>query len=222
MPPKNRIKFYAEDAFYHAYNRGYNHQEIFRDEEDYFTFIHLFKRYLEPGFQEIRLNRKKELQPFTPNFAYEDVELIAYCLMPNHFHLLVRQKTLQGMPKLLIRLCSNYATFFNDKYQYEGSPFQGTYRAVTITSEEQLLHVSRYIHLNPSALLGRRNLGEYPYSSFPFYVSGKPPLWLKNDWVLSYFLNKPQGYQSFVESFLDQSVEKKNEELETIKGLGLD
>lgn len=222
MPPKNKIKIYAEDVFYHAYNRGYNRQEIFKDEQDYFTFIHLFKRYLEPNFQEIRFNRKGEEQPFTPNYVYNDVDLLAYCLMPNHFHLLIFQKTIKGMPKLVTRLTSNYSTYFNQKYQKEGSPFQDTYKAVAIQSEEQFINLSAYIHANPCQILTPgETLSNYPFSSLKFYAKNQGPKWLKMERISSYF-QTAKSYEDFVETYAKFKLEEKSKDLEKIEDLTLE
>lgn len=216
MPPKNRLKIYGEDVFYHAYNRGYNKQKIFRDSQDCKTFLYLFKKYLDPEFREKKYTPKGEEYFVEANHVYNEVELVTYCLMPNHFHLLLYQKTLKGMPKLLTRLTSNYSTYFNQKYQTEGSPFQGTYKAVTVKSEEQLIHLSRYIHINPSELVGAQPLETYAYSSYPSYLSGKTLAWLKPAPVLNSF-ERPGSYKEFVEVYLAMKEETRAQELENIK-----
>src|SRR3989338_1615456 len=110
-------------------------------------FFYLLRKYLEPGFQEKKYTPRGEECLVEPNHVHREVDLVAFCLMPNHFHLLLFQKSLEGMTKLLVRLCSSYSTYFNQKYEKKGSPFQGIYRAVAVTTEEQLLHLSRYIRL---------------------------------------------------------------------------
>lgn len=135
------MKVYGEGVFYHAYNRGYNKQEIFRDDQDYRTFLHLLKKYLEPGYREKRFTAKGEEYWVEPNHVHKEVDLVSFCLMPNHFHLLIYQKTLRGRPKLLSRITTSYSTYFNQKYETEGSPFQDTYKAVVVKTEEQLLYL---------------------------------------------------------------------------------
>lgn len=215
---KNVVKVYGENIFYHAYNRGYAKQDIFRDDHDYRTFLYLMRKYLEVGFQERKYTPKGEEYSVEPNHVYDDVDLVAYCLMPNHFHLLLYQKTLKGMPMLLVRLCTNYATYFNQKYDSEGSPFQGTYRAVSVKTENQLLHLSRYLHANPYELFPEINLEEYPYSSCQYYFSTNKPSWLKSEWVRGNFA-KPDDYRSFINTYRQMKLEQKDKELESIKGL---
>lgn len=215
------MKTYGEGVFYHAYNRGYNKQTIFRDDHDYRTFTLLLRKYLEPGFRQRKFTPKGEEYFVEPNHIYNEVDLVAYCLMPNHFHLLVYQKTLKGMPKLLLRLTSNFSTYFNRKYQTEGSPFQDTYKAVAVKTEEQLIHLSRYIHANPLEIISGQTLESYPYSSYPSYLSGKIPAWLKPSAVLGNF-EKTGSYQEFVEGYLTAKEEVKNQEIEKLKDLILE
>lgn len=221
MPAKNRIKIYGENSFYHVYNRGNNHQTIFHDEHDYNTFLYLFKKYLEEGFTERRVTPKGEEYFVEPKHVYEEIELLAYCLMPNHFHLLVFQKTREGMTKLLRRIITSYSNFFNHKYNLEGSPFQDIYKAVTIKTEEQLIHTSRYIHANPISITGLNGLSEYVYSSYPAYLSINKPRWLKPERVLGSFKNK-EDYRKFVDEFVKTDLSVKRESLEPIKDLLLD
>ena len=218
MPAKNRIKVYGENVFYHAYNRGYNRQEIFKDDQDYKTFIYLLRKYLEPGFKEKRIAPNGQEYFIESNHVYKEVDLAAFTLMPNHFHLLVFQKSLQGMTKLLVRLSSNYSIYFNRKYKFEGSPFQGTYKAVGVETPEQFIHLSRYIHINPYEVVGREDLATYQYSSYPYYLSGKFPSWLKEDYILNDF-KKSGSYRSFVEDYLKATEEDKTRELELISNL---
>ena len=219
MPAKNRTKIFGEDVFYHAYNRGYNKQAIFRDDHDYKTFLYLIRKYLEPGFKERRYTPKGEEYFVEPNHVYNEVELIACCLMTNHFHLLLFQKTLKGMTKLMSRLQTNYATYFNQKYQTQGSPFQDTYKAVAVKTEEHLVHLSRYIHLNPSEIIGAQPLESYPHSSYSFYVNpNSRSVWLKPEKILNLFTT-PGGYQSFVEDYLKAQPEERIKQLEGLKDL---
>lgn len=215
MPPKNRVKTYGENVFYHAYNRGFNQQTIFHDDQDYRTFLYLFKRYLELGFKEKRFTPKGEEYFVEPNHVYNEVDLLAYCLMPNHFHLLLYQKSLKGMPKLLVRLCANYAVYYNRKYNRQGSPFQGTYRAVIVRTEEQFFHLSRYIHINPVEITKTKSLDSYPYSSYRYYAGEKAPPWLKTETILGK-PSQPTKYKNFVEDYLKLKPEDKAKELDNI------
>lgn len=219
MPPKNKTKLYGENVFYHAYNRGYNKQALFHDNHDYNCFLYLIQKYLEPGFREKRFTLKGEEYFVEPNHVYHEVDLLAYCLMPNHFHLLLFQKTLKGMPKLISRLATSYATYYNKKYQTQGSPFQDTYKAVIVRTEEQLTHLSRYIHINPSEIINGQPLESYRYSSYPFYLNpNNRPAWIKPEKILNSFASS-QSYRSFVEDYFKAQPEERTKSPEGFKDL---
>lgn len=211
MPHKHSIKTYVKNGYYHVYNRGVEKRIIFQDDQDYRVFLHLLKYYLSP-------TNDKALHPLTnlPNYSLvrprplnnlaNEVDLLAYCLMPNHFHFLIKQITTDGMPKLLRRLSTTYALYFNKRYNRVGYLFQGRYKAALITKDEYLLYVSRYVHLN-SAELTRTHLVSYPYSSYLYYLGEKKAEWIKPGFILKFFdkskllpfLKKYPSYKEFVE-----------------------
>ncbi len=221
MPAKNKLKIYGEGVFYHAYNRGHNQQIIFKDDHDYKTFLYLLRKYLEPGFKLEKYTPKGEKILVEANHVYNEVDLLAFCLMPNHFHLLLYQKSLRGMPKLLIRLCSNYSTYLNHKYETTGTPFQGTYKAVPLKNENQLKHVSRYIHANPLEFAGAKGLASYQYSSYPLYLKGNNPSWLKTSRVINLF-KSPITYRNYVEDFIKMNDGERSETIGNINSLTLE
>ena len=213
MPARNRIKPYVENGFYHVYNRGVEKRRIFLDDQDYRVFLQLLKFYLEPN-----LNPEKhpltDLTGFSParirpiTTLHQEVELNCYCLMPNHFHLLVKQRSRDGMKKLLLRLLTTYSMYFNRRHERVGHLFQGPYKAALVDNDNYLLHLSRYIHQNPTLTKGF--LGEYPYSSYPIYIGEKKADWLNTEPILSLFepskisnlnLNAFSSYRDFVESY---------------------
>lgn len=199
MPAKNSLKVYIENGFYHLYNRGVEKRPIFLDDQDYRTFLYFLKKYLSPVQENYILFKQKSL--------FGKIRLLGYCLMPNHFHLLVKQKITDGITKLIRVICTNYSMYFNKRYKRNGTLFQGKYRAVLIKTDEQLLHVSRYIHLNP-LLEGNLNLDfvNYPYSSYQNYLGSKEANWLDNKEILLFFKKNPfLGYKQFVE----EAVRKK-------------
>jgi putative transposase len=217
MPAKNVIKQFVENGYYHVYNRGVEKRDIFQSNLDYRVFLHLLKFYLSPqidddhpltsltGFIPVRL---RPLQPLET-----EVELLAYCLMPNHFHLLLKQSTATGITKLLRRLSTTYSMYFNRKNNRVGHLFQGVYKAAFVDREAYLLHLSRYIHLNPSDLTGM-NPVNYPYSSYQYYLGQKSAQWIKPQFILNYFQTNQlllpkniNSYQRFVEDYLETSKE---------------
>lgn len=223
MPTKNSVKVYVENGYYHIYNRGVEKRDIFLDKQDNAVFLRYLKEYLLP-FDHPDL---KELQTKNPRRrpinCYKDIKLLSYCLMPNHFHLFVKQKTKDGLKSFMKALSTNYVMYFNHKYEREGRLFQGVYRAALISTEPYYLHITRYIHQNPSELLTKNQaLHEYPYSSYLYYLSGKGPSWLDIKEILKMFRSSRRlfpkdilSYQGFVEDY-------KIDEKETLGELTLD
>ena len=213
MPSKHTVKQYVEDGFYHIYNRGVEKRELFLDDQDYRVFLHLLKVYLSPV--EINKHPLTDLTGFKPvrfrplSNLNKEVDLLCFCLMPNHFHLLIKQSSLDGMSKLLRRVSTTYALYFNQRYSRVGHLFQGIYKAAIVLDEPYLLHLSRYIHLNPLELT-RINPVNYPYSSYSYYSGQKTCDWLNTEFILSFFkrVNDPtvkglRSYGEFVGGYLE-------------------
>lgn len=217
MPAKYVVKLYYADGFYHIYNRGVEKKRIFLDKQDHVVFLAFLKRYLTPPPED----PTKTLEPNFYKSLHEEIELLAYCLMPNHFHLLLKQTEIDSMAKLLRRVATSYSIYFNKKYERVGPLFQGTYKAIPIDNENYLLHLSRYIHLNPFDLMKvppsqGGTLENYEWSSYADYLDRRHTEWIKTEMILSYFADakKKMGdprlkgintYQSFVESYKEDS-----------------
>lgn len=221
MPSKNSVKQYTDKGYYHIYNRGVEKRTIFQEMRDYLVFLSYLKNYLLPKDEE---NLKEKLSD--PNTSYterdkiikllrlnnfaEEVNLLAYCLMPNHFHFLIYQNSRISMDKFMNSLGTRYSMYFNRKYKRVGPLYQGVYKAVMVTTEEQFLHLTRYIHKQALALQGdalQHGLTEQP-SSYLDYIGSRKTAWVKTEEVLSYFSksNPKLSYKAFVE-------EKENIEL---------
>ena len=139
------------------------------------------------------------------------VELVSFALMPNHFHLIVKETKEGGMGKYMQRVLNSYTKYFNTKYSISGHLFEGPYKAVHVEDNEQLLHLSAYVHLNPRELNEWSKRGDlFPWSSYQDYV--KENRWgkmLKNEIVLEQFKNKEE-YNKFVKT---SGVKKSKEEI---------
>lgn len=194
MPGRNIVKLYLPDSFYHVYNRGVEHRDIFIDKENYAVFLNLLKRYLNPKATHDNYGRPYD------NF-HKDIELLAYCLMPNHFHLLFYQHNQHAMTRLLRAVMSSYVTYFNKCHDRVGPLFQDVFKASDIDQEGYLLHISRYIHLNPLDI--GQDYGDYPYSSYDFYVGNRKAFWIKPARILELHENTQGSYADFVEDFVD-------------------
>lgn len=221
MPTKNVCKSYVENGYYHLYNRGVEKRTIFQDDQDYKVFLSYLKIYLEPPIPPkerlININETvfKAIERPLKNFNNE-ISLLSYCLMPNHFHLLVKQKSLKGIAAFTKSLLTKYSTYFNKRYQRVGPLFQGAYKAVSVDDENYLLHLSRYIHLNP--VDQTKDVKVTPlrsnYTSYDDYLGKRKTNWLHTDLILSFFNNSQKNktinalsYQNFVEDFKNDPVE---------------
>ncbi|MDO8503803.1 MAG: transposase [bacterium] len=165
MPSKYVVRNLRGNSYYHVYNRGVENRDIFLDRQDYETF--LFYLYIYTAVPE-------EIQVKYPNLPPRlkiknlsgDINLAAYCLMPNHFHLLVKQGSTNSMPRLLKQITNGYTTYFNSKYQRKGKLMHGRYKSVPIESEYLFVQMVRFIHLNPSIAGLCRDPGDYSWSSY--------------------------------------------------------
>lgn len=183
MPSKNIVRQYGAPAFYHVYNRGVGGQIIFRDAQDKYKFIALLERYLSDD----------ESHASYPTYQ---LEIVAYCLMGNHFHLLVYQDadhtTISAFMKSVL---TAYSMYFNLRYKKSGHVFQGVFRASRIGDEAYLAHISRYIHLNPETYL------TYKWSSLKYYLGEPTPGWLHLERVLDM---TSEQYRTYLEDYTDR------------------
>lgn len=215
----------VENYYYHIFNRGVNKRYIFKSKHEYNRFILLLKFYNSTEypvkfsrFTQLSLDQRSEIWGRLEKDK-KHTDIISYCLMPNHFHLLLKQNSENGISKLLANLQNSYAKYFNIKNERVGPLFQGQFKAVKIDSEEQLLHLSRYIHLNPFSTGVVKSLSDtvaYPWSSMPEYLSAiRFPICNKTD-ILSNF-ESLKNYKDFV---LDNADYQKS--LEDLKHLNFD
>ena len=221
MAAKNSIKDYIENGIYHLYNRGVNKSEIFLDNQDFSVFCSYLKDYLLPK-NIINLNiildssesspqeKDKALKLLKLNNFSEEINLLCYSLLPNHFHLLIKQSSPDAIDRFTNSFGIRYSTYFNHKYHRIGPLFQGRYKAVLVNSEEQLLYLSHYIHLNPFVWL-KKSPGLWQEISWPFslpeYYGARNTKWLKTDLILNYFhKGSPiNSYESFINDHFDST-----------------
>lgn len=211
MPSKNTIKVYIENSYYHIYNRGVEKRLIFLDQQDYSVFLNYLKEYLLPKDEEAL--RKLLADPNTSykekgkiikllqlNNFYGEITLLSYCLMPNHFHFFIKQKSALSIDKFMQSLCTRYTMYFNRKYKRVGSLSQGVYKAVLVKTEEQFLYLSKYIHQQALALQGETLQSWKQPCSFPEYTGLRKTSWIKPQEVLNYFskTNPTLSYKSFI------------------------
>jgi putative transposase len=190
MPRRNVIKQDVPNSYQHVYARGHSRHKIFGDEQDYLTFLNLLQRYL---------SAEEAHDPYGvpyPNF-YNKLELLVYCLMPNHIHLLIYQHQPRAMSQFMQSLLTSYSRYFNKKYKRSGSLFESRYKASMISDDSYLEHISRYIHLNP------RHWRDYEYSSLSYYLHQDTVSWIRPKRIIDSF-KTPAEYLAFMENYAEQ------------------
>ena len=193
---------FANDYFYHIYNRGTEKKNIFIQPRDYERFLQIMHYYQYEGPKlRFSLLKKGDLASFNPSPDKKLVEIICYCLMPNHFHFLLKQLKENGVSKFISQISNSYTKYFNTKQDRVGALLQGAFQAVLVTSDEQLIHLSRYIHLNPVASLMVKTAGKYEWSSYKEYTTNLSGPCFKEP-VLDLF-SSPEDYAKFVSDQAD-------------------
>jgi putative transposase len=173
---------FADGHLYHVYNRGVDKRDIFLDEKDYLRFIHDLYDFNDSNpvrnvhyFFNHRTNNIEARKLLGDHQRDPLVEILVFTLMPNHFHLMLRQLTEKGIVKFMQKLGTGYTMYFNKKYTRVGSLFQGRFKASHIAGEDHFLHLPHYIHTNPLSLNNANVspiafLTKYRWSSFPDYA----------------------------------------------------
>lgn len=183
-----RPQFETEEI-YHIFNRGVEKRKIFTDDADYYRFVHdLFEfNDTDPALNTGYSFKNSGVNPKLSKPRKTLVEILAFCAMPNHFHLLLRQKVDKGITEFMRKFGTGYTNYFNHRNIRVGPLFQGTFKAVLIEKEAQLLYISHYIHLNPLDLVSpewreqeiknpkkaMQFLESYRWSSYLDYINKK-------------------------------------------------
>lgn len=168
------------NEYYHILNRGNDRNTIFFEKENYHFFLLRLQKY------------RKRYGP----------KLIAYCLMPNHFHLILHEKNGGSIHRCMHALGTSYTKAINKRYQRTGHLFQGPFKKVRIKTNNQLLHLSRYIHLNPVEADIVKQPENWEHSSYREYVGLRCGNDLQMDIILKQF-NEPYTYSNFVMNELE-------------------
>ncbi len=190
MPSRNTVKEYDTQTYYHVYNRGAGGQQIFLDANDKRKFLSLLARYVTPK------DERDEADQMYPEY---EIEINAYCLMGNHFHLLCYQtEDKDALSGLMRSVSTAYSMYYNKKYKRHGHLFQSIFQASRITEESYLLHITRYIHMNP------RTYRTYRWSSLGAYVGRGYDAWLKPERIMTM---TPEEYDRFLNEYEEQKSE---------------
>jgi len=180
-----RTLIFAENEYYHIYNRGVDKRSIFENDFDYKRFTLLLYLANSNASFQIRTDTGKKISEYFSSEREETlVDICCYCLMPNHFHILIREKTAGGISSFLHKLKTSYCSYFNKKYDRKGSLFETTFKAEHANTDNYLKYLFSYIHLNPVKLIdpawkenGIRDFNDsykflqnYEYSSYLDYL----------------------------------------------------
>ena len=189
--PERTVPLCAGET-YHIYNRGHNRERIFFERENYLFFLRRMRAHLVPV-----------------------LDIVSYCLMPTHYHLMAQVKTqtsevsedLGGLAvsTAMMRFSVSYTKAINKRYSRVGALFQGAFQAKHVDGDEYLVHLSRYIHLNPvmTSLVERPE--EWEFSSYPEYIGLRNGALPRPEIILSQFPS-PEAYREFVESYTPGEV----------------
>lgn len=202
---------FVTSKYYHIYNRGVDRARVFRDSNDYGHLLSCFDYYRHlhcpvkfSTFCDAPTERVMSIRQEQESSGIQ-VCVLAYAFMNNHYHLLVRQEMDEGIHRFLFKSMNSFAKYCNTKHKRVGPLFQGNFQAVRIISDAQLLHVSRYIHLNPvvAGIMTLDSLETYPWTSYPQYI-GKGKGWADSSQILG-MIGSNEKYRSFVRDYVSDS-----------------
>jgi REP element-mobilizing transposase RayT len=177
--PYRKVQF-ARGHYYHVYNRGIDRQPIFQEAENYAFLLRRIKRYAHA----------------------QRIAVIAYCLMLNHYHLLLRQDGDTPISTLMQRVFNSYTKAYNKRYGRQGTLFEGPYRALHVDQQTYLRHVCRYIHANPVKHGFVEQVQEWPYSNYHEWIGTREGTLVDRAFVQGLFATE-KAYERFVQAYVE-------------------
>lgn len=220
-----RKSIFSVGEFYHVYNRGTDKRDIFLDKADYLRFIVLL--YAANNIDAMHISNLKYQGRSLMGILNIDkkdtiVDVGAYCLMPNHFHILVKEKMENGISNFMKKLSTGYSMYFNKRYERTGSLFQGVFKSVYADNDEYLKYLFAYIHLNPVKLvdsewkeqgikdrdLAKSFLKDYSFSSYFDYSAGKSRIEVKiiNKKSFPDYFSVNKDFNDFINDWLSYGI----------------
>jgi putative transposase len=168
----------SNENCYHIFGRSIAKYTIFNDKQDFLRFINIIKlyrftdfSYKYSNFMILKASHRNEIVKDLEISSPKLVEIVSYCLMPTHFHLILRQKTDSGISNFMSKISNCYARYFNIKHKRKGPLWESRFNDVSIENDNQLLHLTRYLHLNPSSAGLTNTPEEWLYSSYHEFTS---------------------------------------------------
>lgn len=207
MPNYRDYKKFSEGQYYHVFNRGVARQDIFLDSEDFRLFLYRLKEQVSGKPILLMSNKKYQRKIFEAGMF----EIISYCLMPNHFHLVIKQLKNVPISELMGRVITGYSKVFNKKYERVGTLFQDQFKAVLIENDEQLTWLTAYVHQNPTVANLVETPEEWEWSSYRDYMNFRNGTLVNKNLVLSLptFNNDLERYKNFVIDSLEPIKNRK-------------
>jgi putative transposase len=211
----------AENEFYHIYNRGVDKRKVFSDEADYARFwlyLNILNDQRE-GIMDKWKNYKRDAKhPTLADFQRRElssrqplVKIVAYCLNPNHYHFILKQKAKKGIEKFMHKIGTGYTNYFNQKKKRTGSLFQGTFKSSQIRPDA-LLYLSVYVNCN-SEVHGITKAQNYRWCSFPDYIGKRKESLCEKKDILGQFKNFEEYFNFAKENIKNQIRRKADEKL---------
>lgn len=216
-----RREQFVEGEFYHIYNHGVEDRDIFSEEYDTIRFLESMVMFndIDPIGSIYEQSFVKEFSSLGGEASKSKgrlVNIVAYCLNPNHFHLILEQVSEKGISEFMHRLGGGYTMYYNNKYRHRGSLFRGVFRAVHVSSNEYLLHLSAYVNLNDRVHQLGGEASKLVKSSWKEYTDpldkNKDEICVK-DIILEQFKNK-DDYKIYAEDALPIMLDRKKSERE--------
>lgn len=201
---------FTNGEYYHIYNRGVDKRQIFLNEGDYSKFFKNLKEFNNKSYYEERKREPKELSSFLAGLD-KVVEIIAYTLAPNHFHLILKQLIENGISNFMHKVGTSFTNYFNKKYKRSGSLFQGPYKIIHIENDEYFLWLSGYVNGNIE-IHQIADAENYRWSSFKGFLGEEKDCLLGDVGVILSQFKNPQNYKKFVKRVIEESRTRKEME----------
>jgi putative transposase len=168
MPSRQTIL--ATDETYHIFNRSLRQTPLFTNRREFNIFLMAARYYLQVDPPVKFSYYRQQPNRYELNFDKTLVKVIAYCLMPDHYHFILTQLEEDGIKTFIHRLANSYSHYFNIKHDQRGPVFESRFKAIRVKTQDQLIHLSRYLHLNPVTSYLVEDPEDYDYSSYKFYL----------------------------------------------------
>lgn len=212
-----RKVIFANGEYYHIYNRGVDKREVFLDEADYNRFLISLREFncsdaIGSLYEKSLRDKKGSSAPIMGAELPKLVEIIAYCLNPNHYHLILKQNSEKGIEKFMHKISTGYTNYFNKKQKRSGALFQGRFKAINIDSNEYLLYLSAYVNKNNFihnySSNGSSTPTDWKYCSAPDFIGKRDGTLCDKNVILDQF-KSVEEYETFLNNNALHLKEKK-------------